>query len=376
MPLPVRSFSDYVQDMAAALQAGSRYLLDLSPGSVLRALLEAQASVMLWLQVLIADTLEASRAGTARGADLDAWMADFSIVRMPATRAVGAVTLSRTSSVGSVTIPVNTRVRTTATGAIFAVTADSGHPGWQPESSSYLMREGLDSITVPVVAEQEGVSGNVLAGAISLLSSSVAGVDTVSNDQPTVGGLEAESDASLRRRFIDYLGSLSKATPDAVAFAIQSVRQGLLYRIYEGVDVLGTPRSGHFVVVIDDGSRALSDHTVMEVAKMVEAVRPIGCTFSVTPPTTVECDVTCAVAVAQVATGEAAQIKSAAAQAVRRYMLQLGIGDMVPVTKIAQIIYSADERIENVSNLLINGSGSDVSPGPRGAILPRLIAVS
>lgn len=376
MKLSVRSFSEYVQDMGIALQAGSRYVLDLSIGSVLRSLLEAQASAVMWLQVLIADTLEASRAGTARGGDLDTWMADFSLVRMPAAKAVGDITLARSSTLGDVSVPVGTRVRTTTTGLIFLITADPGHASWNVDTSSYVLRSREDSITVPIMAEKEGASGNVLAGAITLLSSSVAGIDTVTNDQPTVGGMDPENDAAFRRRFVDYLSSRSKATIGAIAFAIQSVRQGILFRIYDGVDLAGQPQPGHFVVVVDDGTRSPTEHTIAAVAKAIDDIRPVGSTFSIVPPSIYECNVTCSVTLAAMDIAMATQVRTAAAQGIRRYLLQLGIGDMVPITRIAQIIYSSDNRIMNVSNLRINGSDLDVSPGPRGAVVPNQVIVS
>ena len=51
MSLSIKTFAQYVRDMSAAVQAATTQILDLSVGSVLRAILEANASVALWLQV-------------------------------------------------------------------------------------------------------------------------------------------------------------------------------------------------------------------------------------------------------------------------------------------------------------------------------------
>ncbi len=80
MQLSLQNFSSLVQTMAASVQAASRQLLDLTVGSVLRAVLEANASIALWMQWLILQVLQMTRAATSTGADLDSWMADFALV--------------------------------------------------------------------------------------------------------------------------------------------------------------------------------------------------------------------------------------------------------------------------------------------------------
>ena len=50
MQLQLQNFTTLVQNMAAGVQSSARVVLDLTTGSVLRAILEANASVALWLQ--------------------------------------------------------------------------------------------------------------------------------------------------------------------------------------------------------------------------------------------------------------------------------------------------------------------------------------
>ena len=71
MILPLQTFTTLVQNMAAGVQGSAAQLIDLSVGSVLRALLEACASVALWMQWLILQVLSMTRAATSSGADLD-----------------------------------------------------------------------------------------------------------------------------------------------------------------------------------------------------------------------------------------------------------------------------------------------------------------
>ena len=97
MQLSLRTFNALVQSMAAAVEASATQLLDLTAGSTLRAVLEANASIGLWMQWLILQVLRTTRAATSDGADLDSWMADLTLTRLPAVAATGTVTLSHGS---------------------------------------------------------------------------------------------------------------------------------------------------------------------------------------------------------------------------------------------------------------------------------------
>lgn len=199
MRLQLLNNAALMQVMAAAAQAGCARLANLTVGSALRAILQANASVALWLQWLITRVLLTTRAATSVGADLDSWVADYGLARLPAVAATGAVTLSRLVATGTATVPVGGQVRTGDGTASFAITADPGNPAWTG-AGGYALRPGQAGVTVPVAALVAGAAGNVQPGAISLLASAMPGVDAVGNAQACTGGLDAEGDAALRAR--------------------------------------------------------------------------------------------------------------------------------------------------------------------------------
>src|SRR6516225_8387595 len=121
MHLSLRTFSTLVQDMAAAVEASATQLLDLTVGSTLRAVLEANASVGLWMQWLILLVLRTTRAATSNGTDLDSWMADLTLTRLPAVVATGIVTLSRFTATMQALVPVGALVRAADGTVSFAV---------------------------------------------------------------------------------------------------------------------------------------------------------------------------------------------------------------------------------------------------------------
>ena len=92
MQLSLQNFTTLVQNMSASVQGACSDLLDVTVGSVTRALLEASASVALWLQFLILQVMTMSRLATCIGADVDSWVGDFGLLRLPGTAAIGSVT--------------------------------------------------------------------------------------------------------------------------------------------------------------------------------------------------------------------------------------------------------------------------------------------
>jgi uncharacterized phage protein gp47/JayE len=89
--LNLKGFSQLIEDMSAALQSSATTLVDVSVGSVIRAIFEANASVALWIQWLILQVLQTTRASTSIGSDLDSWMLDFGLGRLPAVPSTGIV---------------------------------------------------------------------------------------------------------------------------------------------------------------------------------------------------------------------------------------------------------------------------------------------
>src|ERR1700733_11240208 len=164
MNLNLKAFSQLVEDMGAALQSSASSLVDVSVGSVVRAIFEANASVVLWLQWLVLQVLASTRASTSNGSDLDSWMLDFGLTRLPAVPSTGIVTFSRFVNNLSATIPIGTTIKTTDGSLSFSVTQNQSLSIWQPSASAYVLPVGVSSADLPVVCTAGGSTGNVLAG--------------------------------------------------------------------------------------------------------------------------------------------------------------------------------------------------------------------
>ena len=374
MQLRLLNFATLTQHMAAAVQASAARRIDLSVGSVLRAVLEANAGIGLWLQWLILRVLQNSRAATSSGADLDSWMADFGLGRLPAMPAGGIVTFSRLTPGLAAFIPVDSLVRTADGTQGYTVVADTTHPEFIPTQNGYAMAVDMLALDVPVRAIQVGAAANVLPGTITQPASALAGIDAVSNAAPTSGGADAESDAALRARFTDFMDTRSRATYRAVAHAIGGVQQGLSHAIAENTDSAGQPRIGHFTVTVDDGSGAPSSALLAMVTARIEAVRPLGSVFSVQPPVVVTADVAVTLSLApEVA---CAAVRAAVGAAIATYMNGLGIAMPLPLSRIAQLAHDASGAVRTVGTVLLNNMAADITPPAHGVIKAGVVSVS
>jgi uncharacterized phage protein gp47/JayE len=374
MNLNLKPFSQLIEDMGAALQSSASSLIDVSVGSVVRAIFEANASVVLWLQWLVVQVLQATRASTSNGPDLDSWMLDFSLTRLPAVPSTGIVTFSRFGASLPAAVPVGTIVKTADGSLGFSVAEDPNISIWQGNAAAYLLPTGVASADLPVVCSTSGLAGNVLAGTITVIAASLPGIDQVNNASPLSNGADAESDQAFRSRFQSYLATRSRATLLAVQNAIANVQQDLDVAIEENTAPDGTVRAGSFLVIVDDGTGYPSSGLLSIVASAVESVRPIGTTFAVVAPQvlTVNVTLTAVIALAAAASPSISSIQNYIAI----YLDSLPIGRGASVTRVAQNAYLAGSGIENVAAIQLNGSSSDIIPPPRTVIKSGEILVT
>ncbi|WP_428488457.1 baseplate J/gp47 family protein [Rhodopila sp.] len=300
-----------------------------------------------------------TRAATSTGSDLDSWMADFGVKRLSANPSTGTLTFSRFAANLPALIPVGTVVKTSDGLLSFTVTEDTSLPSWQPSSSGYGVPSGIASADVPAACLLSGSSGNVLPNTITMIASSLPGVDQVSNNTAFTDGYDSETDQVFRARFQNYLSSLARATLTAVKVAIANVRQGLVFSVKENVNSDGTVTVGSFLVVIDDGSGYPSSDLLSLIATAVDAVRPIGTTFVVIPPSILTVNVSLTV---YVPASAASSCSSTVQMQVVGYLNSLPIERQASVTRIAQSAYAANPAIYNVTNVTLNGLSTDVVP--------------
>jgi uncharacterized phage protein gp47/JayE len=119
------------------------------------------------------------------------------------------------------------------------------------------------TVDVPVQAVEPGASGNVAAGAIQLLVSPLPGVASVTNAQPTSGGLDQESDASLLARYLQRVRNPSAGgnKADYTAWALEVPGVG-------GVSVVPVRDGpGTVSIAIIDANKAPADQALVDAVQ-------------------------------------------------------------------------------------------------------------
>jgi hypothetical protein len=303
-----KTFTQMLQDWAAAVQGVCATLLDFAIGSILRAIAEAQGGAGLWLESLILRLLVTTRLSTAVaaagannsvGPAVDSFVADFGLTRLPAVSATGSVTFARFTPTNAATIPVGALTQTADGTQTFAVVADTTQSAYNPTLNAYVIPASTASITATVQAVNGGTAGNISAGTLTVLQTGISGVDTVTNASAFANGVNAETNGALAARFIAFINSLSKATLGAFGYAILSLQYGLQYQLIENKDYNGAADNGMVTVIIDDGSGATPSGTITAAWSVINAVRAAGIRIGVYAATKLTANVVVTIGVAQ-----------------------------------------------------------------------------
>jgi uncharacterized phage protein gp47/JayE len=359
MALNTQTFTQIVQNSVAAIQAGTKSFQDLTIGSILRAVMESSAAVVLFLQGLIVQLLSITRASTSTAGDLDSWAADYGVARLAAANATGIVTFSRFTATAQAVVPIAAQVQSFDGTQTFNVTLDTTNTAYNATLGGYVLGAATASISVPVQAVTAGAGGNVAIGALNVIIQAIPGVDTVTNAAAFINGANAETDAAFRTRFVAYIASISKATKGAIGYAITTLKPGVSYALVENSQYNGTAQMGYFYVVIDDGTGYPTSAFLSSAFNAIDSARPVTSTFGVFAPVVVTANVTMTITTGAGYTHS--DLVTLVQTAITNYISVLTLGQTLAYTRLAQLAYDASPGVINVYLVTLNGATVDVT---------------
>ncbi|MCT1401503.1 baseplate J/gp47 family protein [Paenibacillus sp. p3-SID867] len=309
----------------------------------------------LWAQELLrrgfASTV-ASDHPDIRSAELDLRTAEHGITRREAVASSGSVLF--TGKPGT-TVPAGTYVATPAD-------EGSGESSVEYVTTSGVMLSDLGTGTASIRAVMPGSSGNVPAGVIQLMMTSVSGVTSVTNPEPTRSGTDTESDQSLLERFYAKVRSQgtsgNKAQYMQWANEIAGVGGVEVAPLWKGPGTVG-------LYLIDTDKRAASQDIVDAVQQHIdpsqdgqgEGVAPAGPVITVMPAAEVPIDISVKVQRTQEQPSTMDEIRKLIEDGVRTYLQQIAFNRKDPLvryTRIAAVLLDIP-IIVDYSDLTING---------------------
>jgi uncharacterized phage protein gp47/JayE len=383
--LQTKTFAEIVNQMTTAIQAAAKVnlqeVINLTPGSVTLAEVESVAGVTLWLQGQIVKLLAISRLSTCGGPgasyspDVDSFIADYDLIRLPAVHTTGNVTVSRFSNTNQAVILIGQQFKSSTTGLVFSAIADSSNPYYISGMSAYVIPSGTSSINVLVQCNTIGSVGNVASGSIDTIVNPIIYVDTVTNTVPFDNGSDEETDDEVKLRFVLYINGLSKATLIALEAALAGLQENIEYNVVENMDYhTDAIRLGYFYAIIDDGSGDPPDSLMTAAYDVLNATRGLTIFFEVYRPVIVQVTVTATITV-PIGTDTAPLILSVA-EAIESYIASLQIGETFYYSKIEYICYSVSPNvIVNVHSVFLNGGTSDLIVTSKEKIVMETVTI-
>lgn len=221
-------------------------LSDVSDTSIVKHLLTAAARQDEEQFFQMVNLLKLFSIDTAVGDDLDERAKDVQpagITRIQALKSAGTLEFGRTGTTGVVSIPSGTKAKT-VDGVLFSTT-EVGTIG----NGSSVSGE------IPAVADVAGASGNAAVSTVTQFVTKPAGVTTVSNPSPFIGGADKESDDAFRSRIKAYIQGLSRSTVLALESGVLGHADPLTGSTIKYSKVIeDLVDRGNVTLYIDDGS--------------------------------------------------------------------------------------------------------------------------
>lgn len=355
----LQNFATLVSNQIAAVQTAAAALVNFTTGSILRSIINANSSIGLWLQGLALQVMALTRFASSYGSDADSWGKDWGFYRISATPSLGAVTFSRFTATAAAFVPVGAIVQTADRTQQFAVIADATNSAWDG-STGFTIPGGTASLALKVRSVNAAQAANVGIGTVSMLVTSIAGVDFVSNAAAFTGGTDPEPDPVYKARFPDYLQSIAKGTLGAIRSAISAIQTGLEIQILENVTYAGATQGGYLTVIVDDGTGSPPGSLLTAAATAVDNSRAAGIQFGVFGPSITTISISYAIVTA---TGyDHTALVTASQNAVLAYVDALLDGATLYWSAIWGVVYNSSPGITDVTGLLINSGTADIVP--------------
>lgn len=344
---------------------------DLHVGSVLRTLAESFSLELAGLYAQAEAVYQSGFIDTANNRSLENVVALLGINRIKAGRNTTKVKFTRsTNSVGDIHIPAGTRISNIDASIQFE-TIDA-----------ITLLSGQNSVQVDARDIEDNLEG-LQADSLVILTKPLAGIEAVTNPNPSAVLERDESDNELRTRSKNFLHGSEKATLSAIKQAI--AQQNVLAEVTEN-----DPDPGFITVAVHTDN--LTPETEARLLAAIRDVRPAGIKVNV-GPATAPLAVDMAIRITTVDNLLETELRATQEQAVKNiseYLKGVSLGETISINRIIGLVLS-DNRVLDVrilsamvgtDNILNRDQGTidmtsitGVTPGSKVAVTSGVINI-
>lgn len=263
--LGTRSFDQIVEYTLQSIIQKDVGISNINPGSVFRTMVEVLSENEDTANYYLEYVYRCMDIDNCYGEDLDRSVKILGLVRETSKSAVGEITLYTGDNPAEydIEIPygyiVSTRPNRNGDVTEFYIS-----------DSNKVLKAGESEISVTITCTEPGLI-YIPAGAISIMTQSLQGINSVSNKNLINGGRDTESDEDFRSRIKNVRETFGKCTDEAIEIAVNQVDGVTRARVIDRYN--GTGTTG--VIVVTDTIPA--PNSVKEnIDKAVQATKASG----------------------------------------------------------------------------------------------------
>lgn len=328
-----KTYDEVLESLMENARQKFGYDMDLSVGTILGQKIRTFAVEIAAHWQALEGAYYSAYVSSAEGQSLDRVVAAVGLARGSPTPATGAVTFSIAEAASSdIEIPSGTVVGLSDESILFE-TSESG-----------TLVAGETSVTIPIVAQEAGSSGNASGGTITLIVSSLPGIETISNEAALTGGGDTETDTELRIRAMTHR-PVARGTKLALESALLALDGVSDVSIVEDTDA-------------HTATAYVSGGTGTEISAAIEETRPCGIAVSWDYATPLPINVT--VTVVGVAGISGSVVEDQVDSAISGWLGERGIGEDLSYYDLLLAI-AACSYVSNVSSLSFTDGVTPVS---------------
>lgn len=339
-----------VKDIIKTMQDKMGDVIDFTEGEPLRTIIEAisqEIDIQYWQMEQI---YNGSFIDTSTSAELTELVKLLGILRKPPVKAKGRVKFYREiPALMDYYIPEGTIVET--------YPDQNGDTVRFRTTKSVQLLLGQTSVYADVEAETGGFNSNVITGKIASIIDPPMGVESVTNDEPMIGGEDEESDEDLKSRTKLSLEAKGLGTVDALKGNLESM-DGV-----NSVSVLDMARGVGTADILILAEQMPMNTTLKElVVKEINRVKPSGIDVQYYEPTLNKINVTVDLVFDDTIAIARQEIKDKAKIAVKDYVDNLKIGQTLYLNQLRKVILNVSPGVLDLTittptgNIVVNGT--------------------